>query len=95
MTANSPCAFTLTKSAKTGHALAISDAFCKGCTICVEVCPKDVLEMVEVIDRWEGAIVRVKDIDACIACNLCEHECPDFAILVYAAPKRTKKTAEA
>ena len=85
----------ITKSEKTGHALEINEVMCKGCTICVEICPKLCLEMVDVIDRWEGAIVRVKDIDACIACSLCENECPDFAILVYAAPKAKKKGAEA
>ena len=95
MGSNSPDSFIVTKSEKTGHALAISDSMCKGCTICVVICPKDVLVMVELIHRWEGASVRVKDIDACSACAICEHECPDFAILLYAAPKRTKKTAEA
>jgi NAD-dependent dihydropyrimidine dehydrogenase PreA subunit len=80
----------VTKSEKTGHAIAIDEALCKGCTICVEICPKDVLEMVDMIDRWEGATVRVRDIDACIACFICEHECPDFALLVYAAAKKPK-----
>jgi 2-oxoglutarate ferredoxin oxidoreductase subunit delta len=80
----------ITKSDKTGHAIGIDEVLCKGCTICVEICPKYVLEMVDVIDRWEGATVRVKDIDACIACFLCEHECPDFAILIYAAEKKPK-----
>lgn len=86
--------WVVTKSEKTGHAIGIHEAFCKGCAICVEICPKDVLEMVDVIDRWEGATVRIKDIDACIACYICEHECPDFALLVYAA-QRTPKPAEA
>ncbi|MFH1009760.1 MAG: 4Fe-4S dicluster domain-containing protein [bacterium] len=90
MSASSADPVVLVKSEKTGHAIAIDEILCKGCTLCVEICPKDVLEMVDAIDRWEGAIARVKDIDACIACFLCEHECPDFALLVYAAPKAAK-----
>jgi NAD-dependent dihydropyrimidine dehydrogenase PreA subunit len=92
MSATTADPVVLVKSEKTGHAISIDEFLCKGCTLCVEICPKDVLEMVDAIDRWEGAIARVKDIDACIACFICEHECPDFALLVYAAPKASKGT---
>ncbi len=68
--------------------------FCKGCEICVEVCPKSVLRMVVAMDRWEGATVEIVDIDACTACMLCENQCPDFAIEVY-TEKKKKKEAEA
>jgi NAD-dependent dihydropyrimidine dehydrogenase PreA subunit len=90
MSATPADSVVLVRSEKTGHAIAIDEILCKGCTICVEICPKDVIEMVDAIDRWEGATARVKDIDACIACFICEHECPDFALLVYAAPKAKK-----
>lgn len=50
--------------------------WCKGCGICVAVCPKNVLEL----DNKEKAVaVRKKD---CIACQLCEEICPDLAITV-------------
>jgi len=65
--------------------------WCKGCEICVEVCPKDVLRMVVTPDRWEGTIVEVVDIDACNACMLCENQCPDFAIEVFNLKKERKK----
>lgn len=50
--------------------------FCKGCEICVELCPVDALEMKD----FKAA---VKDLDKCIACMQCELRCPDFAIEVY------------
>lgn len=55
--------------------ITIIEKYCKGCEICVELCPKNVLEM-------QGMIVAVKDIDACTKCTLCELRCPDFAIKV-------------
>jgi 2-oxoglutarate ferredoxin oxidoreductase subunit delta len=54
----------------------INRLWCKGCGICVAVCPKNVLEL----DRKEKAVaVRKED---CIACQLCEEICPDLAIEV-------------
>ena len=79
-------------SEKTGVIVTINNIFCKGCEICVEICPTDVLEMIPAPDRWEGALVVVKDIEACTGCMLCEVQCPDFAIDVY-KPKKEKKKA--
>ncbi len=65
--------------------------YCKGCEICVEVCPKNVLRMVVASDRWEGTMVEVIDIDACNACLLCENQCPDFAIECRNVKKEKKR----
>ena len=52
----------------------INREWCKGCGICVEFCPQNVLEM----DRSDKAVaVRPED---CICCRLCELRCPDLAI---------------
>ena len=64
---------------------------CKGCDICAEVCPKDVLSMINAIDKWEGTMVEITNMEACNACMLCEKQCPDFAIEVYNAKKEQKK----
>lgn len=55
--------------------LVINKPWCKSCGICVEFCPKKVLELDE-----EG--VFLKDETNCILCGLCELRCPDFAIHV-------------
>ena len=54
----------------------INRAWCKGCEICVQFCPKNVLEL----DKEDKAFAaRPED---CICCKLCEFRCPDFAIEV-------------
>ena len=49
---------------------------CKGCGICVEFCPKKVLEVSEL---EKVVVAREQD---CIKCKQCEMRCPDFAIFV-------------
>lgn len=60
-------------STKTEKSLNVEKKWCKGCGICVEFCPKSVLEL-------KDGKVNIKDLDACIKCGQCELRCPDFAI---------------
>lgn len=56
--------------------LKINRDWCKGCGICVQLCPKQVLEL----DKNEKAeVVRPEN---CICCSLCELRCPDLAVTV-------------
>ncbi len=56
---------------------------CKGCGLCVSVCPKKIL-------RLDGSAVNRKgyhpsmiiDQDLCIACGNCARVCPDSVITV-------------
>jgi 2-oxoglutarate ferredoxin oxidoreductase subunit delta len=54
----------------------INRDWCKGCGICVAMCPTDVL----VLDGEEKAMAAHQE--KCIACRLCEKICPDLAIEV-------------
>ena len=53
----------------------INKAWCKGCGICIAMCPKQVLGLQENKATVEKA-------EACISCKLCEYRCPDFAITI-------------
>lgn len=55
--------------------LVTNPAWCKGCGICVEFCPKNVLAV-------EHEKIKVLDAESCIKCGLCELRCPDYAIWV-------------
>ncbi|KJR99769.1 MAG: hypothetical protein VR68_08520 [Peptococcaceae bacterium BRH_c4a] len=54
----------------------INIRWCKGCNLCVTICPKGILSLDEL-----GKITVDKP-EECIGCGLCEGTCPDFAIKV-------------
>ncbi|MFL9825698.1 2-oxoacid:acceptor oxidoreductase family protein [Rhodoplanes sp. SY1] len=53
----------------------IDAAWCKGCGICVKLCPERCLAM-------DGPTAIVKTPTACTGCRVCEWLCPDFAVTV-------------
>ena len=57
--------------------LEIIPNWCKGCDICVKMCPERCL----VLD--DRQIVALTDAAACTGCRICEWLCPDFAITVH------------
>ena len=59
--------------------LHIEPAWCKGCDICVKVCPERCLAL----DAEHIAYLKAPD--ACTGCRVCEWLCPDFAISVRVA----------
>ncbi|MEW6408653.1 MAG: 4Fe-4S binding protein [Nitrospirota bacterium] len=52
----------------------IFTSWCKGCGICVAVCPKGVLALA----RDEKCYAKYPE--KCIRCGNCDVHCPDFAI---------------
>ncbi|CAA7599974.1 4Fe-4S ferredoxin-type, iron-sulphur binding domain protein [Acididesulfobacillus acetoxydans] len=60
---------------------------CKGCGLCVSVCPKKVLEIGETANSKGYYAVIMQDEDKCIGCAFCALMCPDLALEVYRAEK--------
>ncbi len=58
-------------------------AKCKGCRLCVNVCPVKILELNKESVNIKGYNpVCCIDIDKCIACGSCAIMCPDSVIKV-------------
>ncbi len=56
---------------------------CKGCGLCVSVCPKHILALDTTVTNAKGYHPSgVTDMDQCIACTNCARMCPDSVITV-------------
>lgn len=55
---------------------------CKGCMLCISVCPKGQLKEDEGLNKKGIKPVRFLDKD-CTGCTFCAVICPDTAIEVY------------
>ena len=61
---------------------------CKGCSLCVSICPKNVLMLdVSIVNQLGYHPVRLTDAAACTSCALCARICPDSVFAVFARPK--------
>ncbi len=60
----------------------IEERYCKGCLICVDVCPTKALKASQEINSKGYILPREDDMERCKACGLCELMCPDFAIAI-------------
>jgi len=65
----------------TSH-ITVDAARCKGCNLCLEVCPKNVIEPAKISNNAGYTYVRAGNPDACIGCGMCAQVCPDCAITV-------------
>ena len=60
---------------------------CKGCGLCIETCPEDVLHWSKDLGAYGTPTVEVNGA-GCIACRTCADHCPDCAIDVDRATAR-------
>ena len=69
--------------AKVRGAVVVDIERCKGCDICVSVCPTDVLEMSKEVNGKGYHYSFMKNPEACTGCTSCALVCPDTVITVY------------
>lgn len=56
---------------------------CKGCGLCVTVCPKTILRLSESEINAKGySPVEVTDMALCIGCAACARMCPDLVFTI-------------
>jgi 2-oxoglutarate ferredoxin oxidoreductase subunit delta len=63
---------------------------CKGCGLCVTICPKKVLEMSEEVNSMGYFPVHQARPDDCIFCTTCCIMCPDVAITITKVVEETE-----
>lgn len=56
---------------------------CKGCFLCISVCPKGALTKEEQLNKHGVTAVTMKEHADCLGCALCAVICPDCCIEVY------------
>lgn len=62
----------------------VDDEACKGCGLCVSVCPKNIMA-INIVDRINSkGYLPAECIDqpSCIGCTFCAMMCPDLAITI-------------
>ncbi len=66
---------------------------CKGCGLCIPVCPKDLIVLAERLNARGYHPAELVDPDLeCTGCALCAVICPDVAITVYrSVPVRARR----
>ena len=61
----------------------VDETYCKGCELCVEACPQEVLGLA--MDRLtaKGYHPAYLKADGCTGCAICALVCPEAAFTVY------------
>lgn len=69
--------------AKVKGAVVVDTELCKGCELCAEACPEDVLGMHRQVNSRGYHYSYMENPEACIGCANCGVVCPDTCITVY------------
>ena len=72
---------------KVRGSITIDRELCKGCYLCLSVCPQEVIAKSESLNKKGYYPAKFEEDEAegkmCIACVRCATMCPDIAIEVY------------
>lgn len=64
--------------------ITVDDTYCKGCGLCVDACPQNIIELDQDRINAKGYHpAHLVDEDSCTGCASCATMCPDVAITVY------------
>ena len=61
----------------------VDNEACKGCYLCVETCPKKVIDIGDEFNRKGYQYVVAARNEDCIGCRQCATVCPDVVITVF------------
>jgi 2-oxoglutarate ferredoxin oxidoreductase subunit delta len=56
---------------------------CKGCEICITVCPKKLLAISEEVNSGGLHFVEIQNAKDCIGCKSCAIICPDSVFSIF------------
>lgn len=62
--------------------MTVNPARCKGCGLCVQVCPKKIIALAKTLNAKGYHPAGVDEMEKCIGCGMCALMCPDCAITV-------------
>jgi len=63
----------------------IDGGYCKGCMICIDVCPTKAIGPSEKLNPKGYRLPKEENMALCKGCGLCVLMCPDFAIAIEEA----------
>lgn len=69
--------------AKVRGAVVVAKEGCKGCELCVEACPENVLALNREVNSRGYHYSYMENPEACIGCANCGVVCPDTCIEIY------------
>ncbi len=69
--------------ARVKGAIVVDVERCKGCVLCVNVCPSDVIKMSKKLNGKGFNYAYPAKHEACTGCTNCALVCPDMVITVY------------
>lgn len=79
--------------AKSVGSVRILTDVCKGCELCIPVCPPKVLVMSKTVNQIGFRYPELQD--GCTGCELCAEICPDYCFEVYRGRPGTGEEASA
>ena len=71
--------------------IVVSEAYCKGCELCVAECPQHVMAINQERISHKGYHPAELIAEGCTGCGICAIVCPEAAITVYRETIRAKQ----